>query len=176
MLVRFQMERIDNIEQVKEKVLSDMNTFLTSVREFAGENVEDLGVGLSKLRSIRSSVYENLNQIQHEYLILQGLIWLNSNGCAHPETQWYWNPRQTGDSSEPDLRGIYEGQVVISAEATTSEKPQGVIDSRMRKTMAKLNQMEGKKFYFIRTNAMEMRANTKRTNNDWQITVVKLDG
>ncbi|RDL44978.1 hypothetical protein DN730_05000 [Marinomonas piezotolerans] len=170
------MERIDNIDQAKEKVLSDMNTFLSSVREFADENVEDLGVGLSKLRSIRSSVYENLNQIQHEYLILQGLIWLNSNEHAHPETQWYWNPRQTGDSAEPDLRGTYEGQVVVSAEATTSEKPQGVIDTRMKNTMAKLNVMEGKKFYFIRTNAMEMRADTKATNNGWQITVVKLEG
>ena len=176
LIVRFEMERLDNIEQAKEKVLTDMNTFLSSVRGFASENVVDLGVGLSKLRSIRSSVYEDLNQIQHEYLILQGLIWLNSNGYAHPETQWYWNPRQTGDSTEPDLRGTHEGQVVISAEATTSEKPQGVIDARMKNTMAKLNEMEGEKFYFIRTNPMETRANTKARNNGWQITVVKLEG
>jgi hypothetical protein len=120
-------------------------------------------------------VYENLNQIQHEYLILQGLIWLNSNGHAAANTQWYWNPRQTGDSTEPDLRGTLNGQAVISAEATTSEKPQGVIDTRMKNTMSKLNDMEGEKFYFIRTNPMEMRANTKARNNGWRITVVKLE-
>ena len=99
------MERIDNIKQAKDKVLTDMNAFLSSIRDLSGENVTDLGVGLSKLRKIRSSVYENLNQIQHEYLILQGLIWLNSNGHAPVNVQWYWNPRQTGDSTEPDLRG-----------------------------------------------------------------------
>ncbi|REL35702.1 hypothetical protein [Thalassotalea euphylliae] len=170
------MERIDNIEQAKEKVLADMNTFLSSVRDFASEDVLDLGSGLSKLRNIRSSVYESLNQIQHEYLILQGLIWLNSNGHAHSGTHWYWNPRQTGDSTEPDLRGTFEGRVVISAEATTSEKPQGVIDTRMKNTMAKLNEMEGEKFYFIRTSPMEMRANTKAENNGWPITVVKIEG
>lgn len=170
------MERIDNIEQAKEKVLTDMNSFLSSVRNLAGENITDLRAGLFTLRNIRSSVYENLNQIQHEYLILEGLIWLNSNGHAHPDTQWYWNPRQTGDSTEPDLRGISGGKAVISAEATTSEKPQGVIDTRMKNTMAKLNEMKGNKFYFIRTNPMEMRANTKAKNNSWQITVVKLEG
>lgn len=169
------MERIDNIEQAKEKVLTDMNTFLSSIRELSGENASDLGVGLSKLRNIRSSVYENLNQIQHEYLILQGLIWLNSNSHAPANTQWHWNPRQTGDSTEPDLRGTLNGQVVISAEATTSEKPQGVIDTRMKNTMSKLNEMEGEKFYFIRTNSMEMRAITKARNNGWRITVVKLE-
>ncbi|MBT4122957.1 MAG: hypothetical protein HOE35_03395 [Candidatus Ruthia sp.] len=168
------MERIDNIEQAKVKVLTDMNAFLSSIRGVSDENVSDLGVGLSKLRSIRSSMYENLNQIQHEYLILQGLIWLRSNDHVPLGTQWYWNPRQTGDSTEPDLRGTSKGQVVISAEATTSEKPQGVIDARMKNTMAKLNKMEGEKFYFIRTNPMERRANTKARNNGWQITVVKL--
>ena len=108
------MERIDNIEQAKVKVLTDMNAFLSSIRGVSDENVSDLGVGLSKLRSIRSSMYENLNQIQHEYLILQGLIWLRSNDHVPLGTQWYWNPRQTGDSTEPDLRGTSKGQVVIS--------------------------------------------------------------
>lgn len=174
--VKFQMERIENIEQAKEKVLTDMNAFLSSIRGFVGENVSELGAGLSKLRRIRSSVYENLNQIQHEYLILQGLIWLNSNGHASADTQWYWNPRQTGDSTEPDLRGMLNGRVVISAEATTSEKPQGVIDTRMKNTLGKLNEMNGEKFYFIRTDPMEMRANTKVRSNGWQISVVKLEG
>lgn len=169
------MERIGDIEKAKAKVLADMNTFLSSVRKLCAENASDLNDGLSRLRYIRSSVYENLNQIQHEYLILQGLIWLNSNGHIPVNTQWFWNPRQTGDSTEPDLRGSLNGKVIISAEATTSEKPQGVIDTRMRNTMAKLNEMEGEKFYFVRTNAMETRAKTKMKNNSWQISVIKLE-
>jgi hypothetical protein len=169
------MDRIDDIQKAKDKVLADMNIFLSRVRKLCSENAFDLDDGLSKLRHIRSSVYENLNQIQHEYLILQGLIWLNSNGHMPASTQWYWNPRQTGDSTEPDLRGTLNGKVIISAEATTSEKPQGVIDTRMRNTMVKLNEMEGEKFYFVRTNAMETRAKTKIKNNSWQISVIKLE-
>jgi len=170
------MEKVSNIEEAKEKVLTDMNTFLSSVRDFSAENVTDLSLGLSKLRNIRSSVYENLNQIQHEYLILQGLMWLNENDHAPKNVRWYWNPRQTGDASEPDLRGILNGEVIISAEATTSEKPQGVIDTRMKNTLAKLEVMPGDKYYFIRTPSMRQRANTKIKNNGWHISVVSLEG
>ena len=169
------MEAIDSIDEATEKVLSDMNAFIQSVRQQSNDDVIDLSSGLSRLRNIRSSVYENLNQIQHEYLILQGLMWLNNNNHALVDTQWYWNPRQTGDSSEPDLRGVLNGVVVVSAEATTSEKPQGVIDTRMKKTLEKLNDMDGSRFYFIRTPLMERRANTKITNNTLQITVVKIE-
>jgi hypothetical protein len=168
------MEKLTNIDEAKVKVLSDMNAFLESIRNLAGENASELSVGLYKLRSIRLSVYENLNQIQHEYLILQGLIWLSSNALVPTGTQWYWNPRQTGDSTEPDLLGIVDGHVVISAEATTSEKPQGVIDVRMKNTLKKLNEMPGRKFYFIRTDLMEMRAKTKVLNNGWGISIVKV--
>jgi len=169
------MERISDIKQAKEKVLTDMNAFLSSVRDLSAENATELSSGLSKLRNIRSSVYENLNQIQHEYLILQGLIWLNENGRAPENVRWYWNPRQTGDASEPDLRGTLNGEVVISAEATTSEKPQGVIDTRMKNTLAKLEEMPGDKYYFIRTGAMKQRAETKVKNNGWNISVVLLE-
>jgi len=169
------MKRIDNLEEAKANVLEDMNAFILSVREQSLENITNLGEGLLRLRNIRSSVYENLNQIQHEYLILQGLIWLTKNGHAPEGTQWYWNPRQTGNSTEPDLRALLNNNIIISAEATTSEKPQGVIDTRMKKTLRKLNEMSGTKFYFVRTDAMEMRANTKVNNNGWRISVVKLD-
>lgn len=170
------MERISNIEEAKAKVLEDMNAFIASVRAQSYEDATNLSQGLSLLRNIRSSVYENLNQIQHEYLILRGLIWLSENGHAPTDTQWYWNPRQTGDSSEPDLRGILNKDVVVSAEATTSEKPQGVIDTRMKKTLGRLNEMDGNKFYFIRTISMKNRANTKVKTNGWNISIVKLEG
>lgn len=170
------MKRIDKIEEAGEKVLRDMNSFLSSVRGLSAKNVTDLKSGLSKLRNIRSSVYENLNQIQHEYLILQGLIWLSENAHTSHNVCWYWNPRQTGDASEPDLRGVHNGSVVISAEATTSEKPQGVIDSRMKNTLEKLEEMPGEKYYFVRTGAMEKRAKTKIEKNGWHISVIALEG
>lgn len=170
------MESINNIDQAKRKVLDDMNTLILNVRKQTSENLSNLKQGLTILRNIRSSIYENLNQIQHEYLILEGLFWINNKNLVPPHTKWYWNPRQTGISTEPDLRGVLEGKIVVSAEATTSENPQGVIDSRMRNTLAKLNEMEGTKLYFIRSVAMEMRARTKINRNGWNITVVNLKG
>ena len=66
------------------------------------------------------------------------------------------------------------GKIILSAEATTSEKPQGSIDSRMRDTLFKLNKMEGYKYYFIRTKEMEQRAKTKIKKNKLNIDVVIL--
>jgi len=169
------MERVENIAEAKNKVLYDMNAFILSIRQHASDDISDLSDGLLKLRNIRTSVYENLNQIQHEYLILQGMVWLSNNGYDQQNIHWFWNPRQTGDSFEPDLRGVVNGAIVVSAEATTSEKPQGVIDTRMRNTLAKLDQMKGDKYYFIRTSKMEQRAKTKVTNKGWEISVIKID-
>jgi hypothetical protein len=104
------MEPIANIEEAHAKVLADMNAFLANVRVHAAEDVRDVASGLLKLRNIRSSVYENLNQVQHEYLIIRGLLWLSENGHAPVGVNWYWNPRQTGDSTEPDLRGVLDGE------------------------------------------------------------------
>ena len=169
------MESIKNIHEAKRKVLSDMSTLIVSVRKQTSENLSSLNQGLTILRNIRSSVYEILNQIQHEYLILEGVLWINNQNLVPVDTKWYWNPRQTGISTEPDLRGVHEGNIVVSAEATTSENPQGVIDSRMRDTLGKLNEMEGAKFYLIRSDAMELRARTKIKRNRWNITVVNLN-
>lgn len=142
------MEKISDIDLARQKVLNDMNLFFSEVRALVGDNVFEMLEGMDKLRKVRSAVYENINQIQHEYLILQGLVWLGSDKKLPQNIDWYWNPRQTGDFSEPDLRGVIDGNVIISAEATSSEKPQGVIDTRMKKTLAKLSEMPGKKILF----------------------------
>jgi hypothetical protein len=65
--------------------------------------------------------------------------------------------------------------VVLCAEATTSEKPVGTIDERMFKTLDKLSQMQAKKFYFVRTQAMATRARTKAAKNSWNIEVVYIE-
>ncbi len=169
------MERLTDIEHVMGKVLADMNNFISTIRKFVGEEVSSLSDGLTVLRNVRSSVYEDLNQIQHEYLILQGLLWLSENGFNQPEIIWYWNPRQTGNTEEPDLRATLNRKIVLSAEATTSEIPQGEIDSKMNRTLLKLNEMEGIRYYFIRTTSMENRARTKITGGRLRIEVVKIE-
>ena len=169
------MERITDIGHIMAKVLADMNNFISTIRKFVGEEVSSLSDGLTVLRNVRSSVYEDLNQIQHEYLILQGFLWLSKNGFNQPEIIWYWNPRQTGNTEEPDLRATLNGKIVLSAEATTSEIPQDLIDSRMNHTLLKLNEMEGTRYYFIRTTSMENRARTKITGGRLLIEVIKIE-
>jgi hypothetical protein len=129
---------------------------------------------VSILDRLRKETYEDLNQIQHEHLILRAAEWLLSEKLCPPATVWLWNPRQTGDHQEPDLRGIHNTKIVVSGEITTSESPNGVIDTRMRQTLSKLSAMAGVKYYFVRTEPMRKRARTKIAKNAWLIQVVKL--
>jgi hypothetical protein len=128
------------------------------------------------LARLRAEVYEDLNQLQHEYLIVVGARWLLDRNLVPSEVQWLWNPRQTGDHLEPDLAALYQGRHLISAEITASAKPSGVIDTRMARTLAKLSEMEGERYYFVRTTAMRQRAITKVARNVWPIQVVLLGG
>jgi hypothetical protein len=74
----------------------------------------------------------------------------------------------------PDLRAVHQGQILASAEITTSEKPVGTIDTRMRSTLEKLSRMDGEHFYFVRSNAMRIRADSKVSTAGWNINVVQV--
>ena len=167
------MIELGTIQGAEAKVLANVKLLLDTVRRLSTAT-ESLNEGSTRLRQIRAAVYENLNQIQHEHLILQALSWLQGQGFDDPSLTWYWNPRQTGDASEPDLMARGPAGIAVSAEATTSENPVGVIDSRMRGTLSKLNQMAGEKYYFVQSQSMARRARTKISRNMWQIKVVQL--
>jgi hypothetical protein len=169
------MERITDIEHIRVKVLTDIKNYINTIREFAGEEFSSISDGLTVLQNLRSSVYEDLNQIQHEYLILQGILWLSENGFNQPDIIWYWNPRQTGNTEEPGLRATRNGKILLSAEATTGEIPQDLIDSRMNHRLLKLNEMEGTRYYFVRTTSMENRARTKVIGGRLLIKVIKIE-
>ena len=165
------MQIIGGPENAEAKVLSDMRAIISTVRWLSAQDIESINLGIVKLRTIRSAIYEHLNQVQHEYLILRGLRWLLENGFGS-EITWEWNPRQTGTANEPDLRGSLNGRVLVSAEASASENPVGKIDARMKQTLEKLGQMEGQKFYFACTDVMTNRARTKVSKGNLPITVV----
>ena len=169
------MQRLDNIEKEEKKILSETNDLFAKFRKIVKDDSVDLKSGLNKLKELRASGYEDLNQLQHEALILQGLAWIINEKKIDQDTQWFWNPRQTGGDKEPDLQGILNGTVVLSAEATSSPEPKGHIDSRMEKTLTKLNNMEGDRFYFVRTTQMKNRANTKIGKSGWNISVVEIE-
>jgi hypothetical protein len=60
----------------------------------------------------------------------------------------------------------------LSAEATTSFEPKGFIDTRMAETLKKLSTFPGSKFYFVMSEEMRKRAESKISKADYAIAVV----
>lgn len=195
------MESIGCIKQAQEKVITDIQSCLSRIQTTISTSHflsqphtstlnegaeasepsshpfnqgEHLKQGILTLQKVRSESYEDVNQIQHEYLILRAMKWLIENGICNAQTQWYWNPRQTGGCSEPDLRGCLEGRVISSSEVTTSLNPVGTIDTRMQRTLSKLSLQPGRLHYFVQTEAMAKRARIKIRKSNLNIEVVQL--
>lgn len=166
------METVGNLEEASEKVFSDVKKLLEVMRSLTKSAPESVEEGIVRVAEIRECVYEELNQVQHEYLILEAANWLVANGRIQRDAEWSWNPRQTGGSDEPDLRAEVNGVTKISCEITTSRRPIGTIAERMKKTIAKLSEFEGSKFYFVRTEQMLKRAEKYISDNAWPIEAV----
>ena len=166
----------DTAESKVEKGAGDLLHKIHEITERKPENAKD---AIAMLRELRSTAYENINQIQHEYLIIRCARWLIDEGYVEKNVQWKWNPRQTGSAKEPDLLATKDQKRLISAEVTTSETPQGTIDKRMAETLEKLSDMPadmpGTKFYFVTTKKMKKRAERKVEKGKWGIQIVLID-
>ncbi len=156
------------------KILDNIRSYIAEVRRITGSSVETTEDGIRMLVALRQASYEDLNQIQHEHAALCAVHWLIESIPVPEGAAWEWNPRQTGDAAEPDIRAVLKGKVLISGEVTTSPEPKGVIDSRMTSTLKKLAAMDGQKFYFVLTAGMAKRARTKIARNDYELEVVQL--
>ena len=168
------MEILGTFKDARAKVLDDVKHLVATVQRVAGTPVGSVESGIAVLKQLRAETYEDLNQIQHEFMIVCAAEWLITQQRCPPDTLWSWNPRQTGPADEPDLRGELNGAVLVSAEITTSTEPKGLIDSRMRKTLQKLSGMAGQRFYFTASKAMCQRARTKIAKGGWQVEAVHL--
>ncbi|MFS2179559.1 hypothetical protein ACCC98_27030 [Rhizobium pisi] len=168
------MNLMRSLNDCKAKLWRDYTDLSDVLHRAAGNAARSLDEAMPALADLRESIYESLNQILHEYYTVRALEWLLS---AHPEYQsleWHWNPRATGTWLEPDLRGVTADEVSVSGEVTTSPRPSGVIDTRMRSTLGKLSQMPGSKFYFVTSPEMARRAKTKVGKAGYSITVIDL--
>ena len=165
---------ISSIEDELKNVIHRADTCLESIQILSTSRTGNLSQKLAILAEIRSSAYEELNQIQHSALILEAVVYFNAH-FADYTFDWSWNPAQTGEALEPDLRGSIDGVVWISAEITTSPSPKGSLDSRMVSTLANLNMMEGDRYYVVRTKAMERRAMSKINKNKYSIPVLHIE-
>jgi len=168
------MTPLISLDAAEKNVFAEARKLLAAVREHAANDPRTIPEAIAALSALRKEIYEDLNQIQHEYLILKGARWLLSTNVVTPGVTWQWNPRQTGTATEPDLGGDLDGVRVVSAEVTTSPDPKGKIDERMASTLEKLSTMPGRRFYFVCAGAMRQRAATKIEKGAWDIEVVCL--
>jgi len=96
--------------------------------------------------SLRAEIYEDLNQLQHKALIIAAAKRLAKR---YPTiSKWKWHPKQTSSINEADLTGYSRDKIVINAEVTTSNRPIGTIDQRMKRTLLSLSKKKGTLFYF----------------------------
>ena len=170
-----QMQPLCCFDTAESKVEKDAGDLLRKIHKITEQKPGNAQDAIAMLQKLRSTAYENINQIQHEYLIIRCARWLIDEGHVEKNVQWKWNPRQTGSAKEPDLLATRDQQLLISAEVTTSETPQGTIDKRMARTLEKLSGMLGKKFYFVTTKEMKKRAVRKVEKGKWDIQIVLID-
>jgi hypothetical protein len=169
------MKPLGSIESASNDVFKDARNLLERLRDHTVHEPITVAEAIKRLNHIRQEIYESLNQIQHEYLTIQAAKWLLNNDPTLEGALWSWNPRQTGGCDEPDLVAFRKEINLISAEVTTSLAPVGVIDSRMRDTLTKLSQMKGKKYYFVVSEEMRQRAQTKVSKSGWEIKIVLIN-
>ncbi len=169
------MKELANIEEAEKQLLKEIRDVVKKARIILADECLNISQGTQILQKLRKTSSEKVNQIQHERILLEGIKWIKLN-TKLKIAEIYWNPRQTGTAKEPDLQVMNRnGSVIISAEATSSEVPQGVIDSRMSKTLQKLNELKGRKLYFVPSAKMANRARSKIAKKKYDIEIVQIE-
>jgi hypothetical protein len=163
------MKRLLDLGTQERLLFEEAKNLLATIRTTVKEEPYDLTKGINTLEGLRQQTYEDINQIQHEAMILRAAKSLQEGAFRWEYIKWEWNPRQTGTADEPDLRGTMAGSTIVSAEITASPGPKGSLDSRMRTTLEKLSTMQGKKVFFVRSDSMLRRAKTKVIKAGYQI-------
>lgn len=162
---------IKQLEKDLDTVSNEMKLYLNGIDD------RTLDEKVFKLRTFRSNVYELLNQIQHESLLVKSIthLLIVHNIEHDKKTIIEWNPRQTGTGEEPDVRITNANKgIMINVECTTSERPIGSIDKRMKTTLLNLSNLNGQNYYVVLTKEMLQRAETKIKANDYKIEVIRL--
>ncbi len=168
------MKPLDNIEAEEAEILTRLRECIARIQQLLDGGVSDVSSGIALLRLLRSGSAEDINQLQHAALALAAVRHIQSQRSDTATLTWYWHPFQTGGIDEPDLQATDGKRVIISAEITASERPVGVIDSRMAHTLQKLSTMPGDLYYFVRTDEMLRRAQTKIHKSGYAITAATI--
>jgi hypothetical protein len=168
------MKALKDIAAEEDTILSRLRECIARIQKLIEPGFTDVSSGVALLRLLRTGSAEDINQIQHAALALAAVRHIQAERPDTATLTWFWHPFQTGGIEEPDLRATDGSRVVISAEVTASERPDGVIDKRMTHTLKKLAAMPGDLFYFVRTDAMHRRARTKIQTAGYAITAATI--
>jgi hypothetical protein len=167
------MENRPLVIAIEEDLLrEELQGLFTKIKAITAQVPPNVREQVMSLFELRSEVYEDINQLQHKSLIIMAAKRLLAENPLIDA--WTWHPKQTSSVSEADLIGYSKGNVVLNAEVTTSKRPVGTIDERMKSTLSSLSNKKGDKYYFVQTDAMYNRACSKIKNNGWQITCLQI--
>jgi hypothetical protein len=167
------MLELGSFDEARRGVLADAQRALAGIKRVAAEPAESIATTIAVLTGVRKQAQDCLHQIQHRQMIISAAEWLVRQRTGGESLRWLWNPRST-DHEAPDLVGLEGNAVCICAEVNALEEPVGVIDAQMRRALAKLAAMEGRRFYFVRTASMKRRAVTKVVKAGWDVAVVQI--
>jgi hypothetical protein len=154
------MKLLTDVAKERKRVYRDVVALVQEARGHVATNPTTFSTGLGRLFKLRKAVYEHLNQLQHEGLLLDAIAWLIADRIAPSNAIWSWHPRQTSGKGEPDLRAVLNGKVLVCAEATAAAAPKGTIAKRLRAAIEKLPKgcQAGTYYCFVRTVEMERAA------------------
>lgn len=159
-----------DIAKEKHALEAHVSKWFRSIKQHTEEIPNGLYSQVERLSDIRKELYEDLNQLQHAAMIIKVAEQLQREYVLID--QWHWHPKQTSDPDLADLTGYVNDEVFLNAEITTSFKPEGTIDKRMKSTLMSLhNNKNGLKFYFVLTNEMYARAQKKKVKNNFDVTI-----
>lgn len=166
------MLELGTLEEARSKILEHAQRAVLAVRRLEGvpESIED---GITQLSVLREQAHESLTHIRRAQLIVRAAEWLLAHDYGNSTTRWQWCPRRASDPGEPDLQGG-NGEVSLSAMVVAACATEGSGETQLRRSLARLSTMPGKKFLFVDTTALKRRAVTRVLLTNWDIGVVQI--
>lgn len=153
------MENIFDLNNEKDSLKNELDTLFNTIREHTVLLPTSLIEQINFLKQFRLEIYENINQLQHKALVINAVVYLQEKFPMI--NKWICHPKQTSKIDEADINGFSNSKIIVKAEVTTSLKPIGIIDTRMKNILISLSKNGGEKYYFVQTEEMYNRANIK---------------
>ncbi len=165
-----------NAKKMKKEIVNQIHTSLLIVKEAIEgiDQTEDIDKLINTLEEVSKQTLNSFHRLRKLLFAIKAGEWLNKNVKPEWKVSWEYFHHQLKDSNTPDIKGVSGRKTVASAFVSISEKPVGVVDKRIASNLWKLSQMKGELYYFVRSDQMKKRAESKIKKSKYQIKVVVL--